>query len=136
MDTQKIVMQRVSWNAEAERLLAGATGDDSTYTLTDLRNEVVSGMAELHLVTLGPDKLGYVVLYFEDFGGTRECVLQMGEAFANWAQAAGYALQVIEAYAIQQGAKSMRAHVQKGGRLAALRNAGFRQAEIVVRKGF
>jgi hypothetical protein len=132
-----ITMDRTEWNEEAERLLAGAAGNDPTYTLADLRREVQTGAAGLWVFHHGAEKLGYAVLFIEDFGGTKELVLQAGEAFASWPAAALKALHVIKAYALQSGCASMRSHIQGNGQRArVLKRAGFRRAEIVMRETF
>lgn len=133
---EKVTMELAAWSAEVEALLAGAAGDDSTYTLADMAREVVdpSNSSQLFLFRLGGRKIGYAVLFVEDFGSTRELVLQAGEAFISWPEAAAHALRAIESYALRMGCATMRSHVQKGGRLGAMKRAGFRQSEIVVRK--
>lgn len=138
MASQKveISMRKVAWNDEAERLLAGAAGNDPTYTLSDIRREVEGGTSDLFVFHYGTEKLGYAVLWFDNYGGTKELVLQCGEAFMSWRRAAHLALQVIKAYAIKEGCHSMRSHIQRGDRLAVMMRAGFRRSEIVVKQSF
>lgn len=117
-------------------MLRGAAGIDPTYTMDDLRREVLDGYATLYRVTLGADTLGYVVLWVDDFGRTKELVVQTGEAIRDHVYAARVALPVIEAKAGALGCSSMRVHVAGGSRfIRELKRFGFRKTESVLKKG-
>ncbi|OEJ64651.1 hypothetical protein [Magnetovibrio blakemorei] len=134
--TQNVNLKSVAWNEQAAILLQGAAGVDPTYTLDDLRREVIEGHATLYLVSLGADALGYVVLWVDDFGRTRELVIQAGEAFRNHKSAARLTLPALENFARSRGCASMRTHVAGGSRfIGSLRDAGFRKTEVVFKKG-
>lgn len=129
-------MQLAAWTPEVARLLAGAAGVDPTYTIDDMAREVgdPTNSSNLFVFHWKGKRIGYAVLFVEDFGGTKELVLQAGEAFISWERAALLAIGQIEAYALRMGCLSMRSHIQIGGRLKVMKKAGFRQSEIVVRK--
>ena len=135
-EAQDVMLYAVAWNEEAAILLHGAAGGDATYGMDDLRREVQAGLAVLYSVMLGRDRLGYVVLWVDDFGRTKELVIQTGEAFNNHNFAAQVTLPALEAFARSRGCLSMRTHCSGGSRfIAALRKAGWRKTEIVMRKG-
>lgn len=136
----KVSLKPVLWSEEAAHLLEGATGTDPTYTLADLEREVRQGAATLYCVVLGSTgnmvKLGYVVLWVDNFGAMKELVIQAGEAFANLDPdlAARAALPAIDAMALRLGCGASRCHVSINKFMKALKKAGYNRAEVVFRK--
>jgi len=133
---QKVNLQAVEWSVQAANALAGAAGNDPTYTMDDLQREIKDGSATLYAVQLGQERLGYVVLWVDDFGGTKELVIQSGRALArdNWAVA--MTLPVLRAFAKSRGCLSMRAHSSDGAMIGRLKKGGFHRAETVMRDVF
>ncbi len=129
-----VIMEPAAWSEEAESALAGATGNDPTYTLGDLQHEIESGTATLYLVTAGNERLGWLVLWVENFGGTRELVIQSGAAIGREPRALRMAMPAIEKLGRSLGCSTMRAHLTDGARLRAMRRSGFSKAETVMRK--
>nr|BDD44510.1 hypothetical protein 10 [Moraxellaceae bacterium] len=135
-EKQQVILTPTTWNEEAAMLLQGAAGNDPTYTMDDLRREVMDGDATLYGVSLGPDRLGYVVLWIDDFGRTKELVIQAGEAFQAHKLAARVTLPALREFARSRGCATMRTHVTAGSRyIRALREFGFRKTEYVLKAG-
>ena len=132
--TPQVILQPASWNADAERLLAGAAGNDPTYTMGDLRREVETGAATLYRASVGSEMLGYIVAWVDRFGDTPELVLQSGEGFRDNARAFAIALPAIEELARRNGARTIRAHSNDAKKIGILKRSGFARAEVVVRK--
>jgi len=128
---EKVALHPAEWNTEAEALLAGATGDNATYTVADLRASVQGGQSTLYLVSVGREKLGYVVLFTEDFGGTKELVIQVGEAFAHHEKSARLAIPAILEIGRGLGCATARSHLVSGRFARSFKRAGFQKIETV-----
>jgi len=124
------------WNPEAELLLAGAAGNDPTYTLADLKREISSGHATLYAVMVDGMKVGYAVLWIEDFGRTKELVIQAGEAFGSNRDAFKRAIPALKQFAQERGCLSMRSHSNDPRNIGLLKSNGFRKAEVVMRQSW
>lgn len=134
--SQQVSLRPVPWSHEAAQLLNGAAGVDPTYTMDDLEREIQTGVATLYSVERGQSRLGYIVLWVENFGGTKELVIQSGKAFARERWAVKETLPVIEAFARANGCKSMRAHSSDSPMIGHLKRYGFRKTEIVLKKSW
>lgn len=132
----KVALNPAPWTVEAATLLAGAAGNSPTYTMSDLEREVNTGSATLYGVFINEVKIGFVVLWWEDFGGTRELIIQSGAAFAADDKAVAITLPVIEEFAKSIGCTSMRAHSNDKAMIKRLLRYGFAKTEIVVQKVF
>lgn len=131
---EKVALRPVPWSGEAEQALAGADGASKAYTMADLAREVQTGSATLYAVYQGAARLGFVVLWFDNFGGTKELVIQSGRAFANERRAVALALPVIEQFARAAGCVGMRTHSNDSPMMGHLKRYGFKKSEIVLRK--
>jgi len=132
-NSQKVVLKPSIWNEQAAQLLAGAAGNDPTYSMADLENEINRGSATLYAVGIGGALAGYVVLWLDDFGGTKELVIQSGRALSNSALAIKLTLPALADFARQRGAISMRAHSNDPAMIKLLTRFGFKKSEIVLR---
>ena len=137
MANSQISLEITTWSHEAALALAGAAGNDPTYTLNDLQREIMSGAADLFQVVRGfgdqVEILGFLVLWVEDFGGTKELVLQSGAALGHNSAAVRATLPVLASFARDHGCLSMRAHVSDPTLMGLLRRGGFHKAETVLR---
>ncbi|MEQ8829737.1 MAG: hypothetical protein RLW87_08000 [Alphaproteobacteria bacterium] len=131
----KIELLPAEWSQAAERLLAGAVGSNPSYTLDELRNEVRSGNSMLFAGLIDGLLVGFVVVWFEDFGGGREMVIQAGAALGSNQSALKAFMPKFEMLMKQGRATSMRAHVEDRRLLRAMKSVGFKEAETVVRFG-
>jgi hypothetical protein len=127
------------WNADAERLLQGATGPDPTYTIAEMRAEVQSGQSTLMLGSFQDEKgkitpLGYVVVWRDDFGGSPEFVVQAGAAFSGTIAAMPLVVPALEELARQNGCDYVRTHVSDPKFLQGWKRAGYHRREIVMAK--
>jgi len=132
---------KVGWSVEAEALLQEATGSNPSYTVVELRNEVETGSAHLKAVidhnTGKPVLLGFVVVWIEGFGGNNELVLQAGAAFVNTLATGRYVVPAMVRLMHENQCNTMRAHTDygNGAMQRALKRAGFKRVEIVMRYG-
>lgn len=130
---------KTPWNAEAEALLQEATGSNPSYTINELRHEVEMG--DTHLMAVVDHNtgeavlLGFVCMWIEPYGGNRELILQAGAAFVNTLQKVGYVAPALHRLMYENKCVSMRAHTDSKAMERALKRAGFKRAEIVMRYG-
>ncbi len=124
----------VDWNEEAERLLAGATGNEPTYSISDLRSEVQSGLAQLFCWYLEDEKLGYTVMWIDNSFALSELVVQAGAALKGDRRAFRLVMPVIERMGKSYGCYAVRSHLTDGKWSAAFRGHGFYKSEVVMRK--
>lgn len=130
----QVTLNPANWNEEAAALLAGAAGNDPTYSMSDLQNEVQNGVATLYEVLHGAEtRLGYVVLWVEDIGQTKELIIQSGAALARSDFAVSVVIPAIAEFARSRGCLTMRAHTNDKRMMRRLLQAGFHKAEVVVR---
>jgi len=132
---EKVNLIAVPWNGEAERLLERAIGNNPTYTVQELRAEVENRTSMLLSVVAGDQRLGYIAVFFEGFGGGRELVLQCGAALQNDTAALARAMPAFRDLARSGGATSIRAHMGDKARVRMFEKFGFKLAEYVVRTG-
>ncbi len=125
---------RAAWTEEVEELLADAAGNDPTYTVADLRKEVFDGQTHLIAVRDGAATVGYFCYWIDRYGTAAEMVIQAGASFLSFSNALKRAMPQIEALARRHGAEYIRSHPSSPVKARALRRAGFKQSEIVVRK--
>ena len=131
----KVTLINANWNPQAENLLMAAVGNNPSYTINELKNEVASGTSRLVQVVEDGKPLGYVVYFIEVFGGGRELVLQAGAAISGDLGALRKAVPALAKLARNAGAPTMRAHLGDSARLRLFKKAGFQLAEYVVRTG-
>lgn len=134
----RVRLEPRSWSQEVEIAMAGATGNDPTYSLEDLKKEVRNGNAALYASILSLDAdsvlLGYCVLWIDVTGTLREMVCQSGAILNGDAEAVALTMPVIEKMAKQRGCGFVRAHISERSWWRAFKKAGFRPAETVFRK--
>jgi len=124
----------VPWNEEAASMLAGSTGNEPTYSISDLRREVEIGKAQLFMWSYGGEKLGYCVLWIDPFGDHLEMVIQAGAAFKSNARAFRLVMPIIEAKAIEHGCYGIRSHLVDGKWASQFRSAKYYKSETIMRK--
>lgn len=130
METRLI---ETSWSDQAESLLQGATGSDPTYTISELRNEVAAGTAQLVAGWKGEQFLGFLVLHVEEFGGNKELIIKAGAALSNDRKALRSIMPALRELCQRNECLSMRAHVEKNAYRHLFESLGFRLSEYVVR---
>lgn len=127
-------MSPSAWSDQVEVALAGATGNDPTYSMGDLKREIETGTATLYVVFANDERLGWLVLWIDDFGSTKEMVIQSGAAIGREPRALQLAMPAVEKLARAHGCLTIRAHVNDGGRFRNLKRNGFIKSETVMRK--
>lgn len=132
---EQVTLRSVAWNDEAQALLARAIGNNPSYSVDELAAEVESRSSALFLVEAGQERLGYVAVFIEEFGGGKEMVLQAGAALQNDLNALRRAMPAFERFAKRNNCTSIRAHMGDMPRVKMMKKAGFALAEYVVRKG-
>lgn len=124
----------VDWNDEAEGLLSDATGNEPTYSISDLRTEVQSGLAQLFCWYYGEEKLGYTVLWIDNSFALSEMVVQAGAALKGNRRAFRLVIPVIHRMAKSYGCYAVRSHLTDGKWASEFKAAGYYKSEVVVRK--
>ena len=132
---EKVKLIPVNWNGEAEALLARAIGNNPTYSVAELRAEVENRTSVLMSVQTDDERLGYMALFVEGFGGNKELVLQAGAGLQNDANALARAMPAFRDFARAAGCQSIRAHMGDRARAKMMQRQGFKLAEYVVRMG-
>lgn len=131
-----VLLKRQGWSDEAAHYLAGATGSDPSYTIEELRKEVQAGRCNLFLVIeeteQGLDRLGFVVLWVDNFGASPELVVQAGVSFDE-AGALKKTMPALVQVMKDSGCASMRVHVEGRARVSLFEKNGFAVAETVLR---
>lgn len=132
-----VFLKRQGWSEEAAHYLAGATGSDPSYTIDELRKEVQTGRCNLFLVIekteQGLDRLGFVVLWVDNFGNSPELVVQAGVSFDERAGALKKTMPALVQVMKDSGCASMRVHVEGRARVNLFEKNGFAVAETVLR---
>lgn len=134
-----VLLKRQGWSEEAAHYLAGATGSDPSYTIEELRKEVQAGRCNLFLVIeeteqgQGLNRLGFVVLWVDNFGQSPELVVQAGVSFDESAGALKKTMPVLVQVMKDSGCASMRVHVEGRARVNLFEKNGFAVAETVLR---
>lgn len=133
-----VFLKRQGWSDEAAHYLAGATGSDPSYTIEELRKEVQAGRCNLFLVIEESeqgrlDRLGFVVLWVDNFGASPELVVQAGVSFEEQAGALKKTMPALVQVMKDSGCASMRVHVEGRARVNLFEKNGFAVAETVLR---
>lgn len=138
-DWQNIAFIIEGWNDDAELALSGAAGGNPSYSINELKNEVLDTANATNLFKImyaGTEIIGWVVMWAEDFGGGRELVLQVGEALGNTLKILKWIMPAFEAQARRNKCTSIRVHIGygKNGMKRSFERAGFQEAETVMRR--
>lgn len=132
-----VYLAKAEWDADVERAMAGATGENAAYTVQDLREEVRAGATALRRVVVvagGQGRtLGFVCLWGSRQNGGAEMVLQAGASFLSEKDAMKLAMPALRRIARENGYGSIRAHVATDGRRRLLERHGFARVETVMR---
>ena len=132
-----VFLKRQGWSDEAAYYLSGATGSDPSYTIEELRREVQAGRCNLFLVIEekkeGLGRIGFVVLWVDNFGNAPELVVQAGVSFDEQAGALKKTMPALVQVMKDSGCASMRVHVEGRARVSLFEKNGFAVAETVLR---
>ncbi|NIB44725.1 hypothetical protein HBA55_34415 [Pseudomaricurvus alkylphenolicus] len=119
----KPYLKRAAWSLTAEKgLTVAARGD-----LPWIRQEVEKGVSALFECCIGPDRWAWIVLRYEPDQEEMVLVVGEGRGFKHF-------VPVVEHYARQMGAKTVRTHIQRPGLKRWYESLEWQQAEIVMRK--
>jgi len=128
-------LEPVTWNDEAQTLLEPTMGKEPTYTVDDLRTEVMRGTSTLLAGSVNGERVGYVVVFVDPIGVKPEFVIQTGAALRSDTQALRLFEPLLVSMARSKGCGAMRTHLTRKGYRGVYQKMGFYQSEIVMRKG-
>ena len=128
-------LEVIPWTDEIEKRLRPTVIDEPTYSIANLRAEVLTGRSVLVGGVDGGRLEGVMVFFVEDFGGESEFVLQAGAGLIGDKAALAKYYPLLEKEAIRRNCAAIRTHLARDTYRAAYGRLGFSQSEIVMRKG-
>ena len=126
-----INVRTAEWNESSARWLALSCSE--FITLQDLEKSVIEGRASLFEIRLDGKHIGSFTASLEE-GNVSEIVITGAGGHAPGINAYQVMTQVIEALAVQRGAKYVRGHTQVPAVGRMMQAAGFEISEMVYRK--
>jgi len=129
-----ISLREILWNDDIERRLAPTVIDEPTYSIANLRAEVLRGTSKL-VGGFRAGQLEGVMVYFVDvFGGEAEFVLQAGVGMIGDKAALQRYYPLLEQVARAHQCAAIRTHLARDTYIPIYGRLGFRKSETVMRK--
>ena len=128
-EDESLTITAAEWNQKAGNVLLPAL--DSVDDLIDLKAQVEAG-ADLFMVTRGPELIGAYILRVDHLASGPEGVIVAAAGHIDGGGLLAGLLPVIEKQFM--GVGRIRAHTNRPGIAKQLERAGYKAAEIVLRK--
>jgi len=127
-------LKAIPWTDEIEKRLRPTVIDEPTYSIANLRAEVLGGSSTLIGGFEGQILEGVMVFFVENFGGESEFVLQAGAGLIGDKAALAKYYPLLETEAKRRNCVAIRTHLARDTYQAVYKGLGFRRSEIVMRR--